>query len=41
MYAKSTSIISALRLKEMGFTKIYDMDGGILLWEENKLKLSN
>ncbi len=28
---------AAKRLQEMGFTKIYDMDGGILLWEEKKL----
>jgi len=28
---------AAKKLKEMGFTKIYDMRGGILLWEENKL----
>ena len=32
---------AAIALKELGFTKIYDMDGGILLWEENKLELSN
>ncbi len=25
-------------LKEMGFKKIYDMDGGILLWEEAGLE---
>lgn len=29
---------AAKQLKEMGFTKIYDMDGGILLWEEKKLE---
>ncbi|MCF6307079.1 MAG: rhodanese-like domain-containing protein [Flavobacteriaceae bacterium] len=28
---------AAKKLKDMGFTKIYDMDGGILLWEEKKL----
>ena len=28
---------AAKKLKKMGFTKIYDMDGGILLWEEKKL----
>ena len=32
---------AAIQLKDLGFTKIYDMDGGILLWEENKLELSN
>jgi rhodanese-related sulfurtransferase len=32
---------AAIALKELGFTKIYDMEGGILLWEENKLELSN
>ncbi len=32
---------AAIQLKELGFTKIYDMDGGILLWEENKLEFSN
>jgi len=29
---------AAKKLKKMGFTKIYDMDGGILLWEEKKLE---
>jgi len=29
---------AAKKLKDMGFTKIYDMDGGILLWEEKKLE---
>ena len=28
---------AAQKLRKLGFTKIYDMDGGILLWEENKL----
>ena len=28
---------AAHKLRKLGFTKIYDMDGGILLWEENKL----
>ena len=32
---------AAIALKELGFTKIYDLEGGILLWEENKLELSN
>ena len=32
---------AAIALKELGFTKIYDMEGGILLWEENKLELRN
>ena len=40
-YKGGRSAQAALELKELGFTKIYDMDGGILLWEENKLKLSN
>ncbi len=31
---------AAKQLKEMGFTKIYDMDGGILLWEEHKLEVN-
>ena len=31
---------AALRLKEMGFTKIYDMDGGLLMWKERKLEVS-
>ena len=31
---------AAEQLKELGFTKIYDMDGGILLWEEKKLEVS-
>ena len=30
---------AAKKLKDMGFTKIYDMDGGILLWEEKKLAI--
>ncbi len=32
---------AAKKLKKMGFTKIYDMDGGILLWEEKRLEVSN
>lgn len=40
-YKGGRSAQAALALKELGFTKIYDMDGGILLWEENKLELSN
>ena len=32
---------AAEQLKEMGFTKIYDMDGGILLWEKKRLEVSN
>jgi rhodanese-related sulfurtransferase len=31
---------AALRLKEMGFTKIYDMDGGLLMWKERKFEVS-
>jgi rhodanese-related sulfurtransferase len=30
---------AAKQLKEMGFTKIYDMDGGILLWKEHDLEV--
>ena len=30
---------AAKKLEKMGFTKIYDMDGGILLWEEEKLEI--
>ena len=37
-YKGGRSAQAALELKELGFTKIYDMDGGILLWEENKLE---
>jgi len=29
---------AAKKLREMGFAKVYDMEGGILLWEENNLK---
>jgi len=29
---------AAKQLQKMGFTKIYDMDGGILLWEKKKLE---
>jgi len=32
------SASAAKKLHKMGFTKIYDMDGGILLWEEKKLE---
>ena len=38
-YKGGRSAQAALQLKEMGFTKIYDMDGGILLWEEQQLEL--
>ena len=31
---------AALRLKEMGFTKIYDMDGGLLMWKEHQFEVS-
>ena len=37
-YKGGRSAQAALQLKEMGFTKIYDMDGGILLWEEQRLE---
>ena len=40
-YKGGRSAEAAIQLKDLGFTKIYDMDGGILLWEENKLELSN
>lgn len=29
---------AARKLKKMGFTKVYDMEGGILLWEKKKLE---
>ena len=29
---------AAKKLREMGFAKVYDMEGGILLWEENNLE---
>ena len=29
---------AAEKLREMGFAKVYDMEGGILLWEENNLE---
>ena len=32
---------AAEKLKKMGFTKVYDMEGGILLWEENNLEIEN
>lgn len=28
-------------LKEMGFTKVYDLQGGIVEWEENELETVN
>ena len=37
-YKGGRSAEAALQLKKMGFTKIYDMDGGILLWEEQRLE---
>ena len=40
-YKGGRSAQAAIQLKDLGFTKIYDMDGGILLWEENKLELIN
>ena len=40
-YKGGRSAEAAIQLKDLGFTKIYDMDGGILLWEENKLELIN
>ena len=30
---------AATRLKDQGFTKIYDLQGGILNWNRNKLKV--
>ena len=40
LYCKSggRSSRAAKNLKEMGFTKVYDMDGGITSWEENNLE---
>lgn len=40
LYCKSggRSSRAAKKLKEMGFTKVYDMDGGITSWEENNLE---
>lgn len=32
---------AALVLKEMGFSEIYDMDGGIINWEEKGLETKN
>ncbi len=29
---------AAKKLRKMGFTKVYDMEGGILLWDENNLQ---
>ena len=29
---------AAKKLKKMGFTKIYDMEGGIILWEDEDLE---
>jgi rhodanese-related sulfurtransferase len=28
-------------LKEMGFTKVYDLQGGIMEWQENDLETVN
>ncbi|MFK5983723.1 MAG: rhodanese-like domain-containing protein [Flavobacteriaceae bacterium] len=30
---------AAKKLQKLGFTKIYDMNGGILLWEEKKMDI--
>ncbi len=40
LYCKSggRSSRAAKILKEMGFTKVYDMEGGITSWEENNLE---
>jgi rhodanese-related sulfurtransferase len=37
----SESAKAAEKLKELGFTKVYDLDGGIRSWEEKKLELEN
>lgn len=37
----SQSAKAAEKLKKMGFTKVYDLDGGIRSWEEKKLELEN
>jgi len=31
------SAFAAKKLRKMGFKKIYDMDGGMILWNKNKL----
>lgn len=43
VYCKSggRSAKAAKILEEMGFTKIYDLDGGITAWEEDGLETSN
>ncbi len=35
------SAMAAAQLKEMGFTKVYDMKGGITSWKENNLQVEN
>ena len=30
---------AAQKLEEMGFTKVYDLEGGILNWEKNNMKI--
>ena len=37
----SQSAKAAEKLKKLGFTKVYDLDGGIRSWEEKKLELEN
>lgn len=32
---------AAAQLKEMGFTKVYDMEGGLTSWQEKQLQLEN
>jgi phage shock protein E len=32
---------AAAKLKEQGFTKIYDLQGGIINWEKNNFKIIN
>jgi rhodanese-related sulfurtransferase len=38
---RSKSAKAAEKLKKLGFTKVYDLDGGIHSWEEKKLDLDN
>ena len=37
----SQSVIAAEKLKKLGFTMVYDLDGGINSWKENEMETEN
>lgn len=42
VYCKSgrRSASAAIKLKELGFTKVYDLEGGILNWQKSNLEIT-